>query len=208
MAKQYAITRDKFFSIEQATDLLQVCERMAEADLSCGRRTWVTRSMLIGLALRTGLRIFEIANLKIGDIHTGVSESYLTVQRGKGNKKRDVYFNGSLSGPLEKYLAFKRNVLKHPVDGNCYLFSPDGKRRYTTVGLYMSFKKAFRKAGLPSHYSPHSCRHTFATIFLQDTNGDIRACQLQLGHASLTMSSLYCAVLPQRRQELADKLSI
>jgi site-specific recombinase XerD len=206
----YVITRDKFFTPEQAQHLLKTCNDLSEIDLLHGRSTWVTRTALVGLLLRSGLRISEAANLKLGEIHLNGKDNYLTVLKGKGSRRRDVYINQTLVRQLKHYIEVKKKSWRMSVAENDYLFShgPKGKR-YSTTGLFLSFRKAVKRAGLPNHLGhPHACRHTFATLFLQDTNGDIRACQAQLGHQSLSMSALYCAVLPQRRQELADRLSI
>jgi site-specific recombinase XerD len=206
----YTITRDKFFTLEQAQLLLKTCNELSELDILHGRTTWPTRSMLVGLLLRSGLRISEAANLKLGEIHLNGRDNFLTVLRGKGGRKRDVYINSTLVRQLKGYIEVKKKSWRMSAADTDYLFShgPKGER-YTTTGLFLSFRKAVKRAGLPKHLGhPHACRHTFATLFLQDTNGDIRACQAQLGHQNLAMSALYCAVLPARRQELADKLSI
>jgi site-specific recombinase XerD len=211
MGKNYVITRDKFLTLDQTKLLLKTCEDLAELDKLHGRQTWITRSMLVGLALRSGLRVSEIANLTHGQIHiNNHKDCYLTVVRGKGGKTRDVYFGPTLASPLKKYIEIKQKSWRMPVTADDYLFAhgKDGKKKYTTTGLWTSCKKAFRKAGLPSHYSTHSCRHTYATLMLESTGGDIRAVQKQLGHSNLSMTSLYADVLPARRQELADKLSI
>ena len=207
--KPYSIDRSKFLTLEETTKLLKTESDLAELDLLKGRSTHVTRSMLCSLALRSGLRVSEICNLKVGDIHLNGKDNFLIVQRGKGNKKRDVYLNATLSKHLKSYLEIKKRSWRMSVTDNDYLFS-HGKpgKKYSTTGMYLSFRKAVKRAGLSKHYHIHSARHTYATLFLQDTNGDIRACQKQLGHASLSMTSLYADVLPQRRQELADKLSI
>jgi site-specific recombinase XerD len=206
----YTITRDKFFTLEQCQHLLKTCNDLSEIDIIHGRSTWVTLSMLVGLLMRSGLRISEAANLKLGQIHLNGKDNYLTVLRGKGGRRRDVYINQILVRQLKSYIDVKKKSWRMSVTENDFLFSHGSKaKRYSTTGLFLSFRKAVKRAQLPKHLGhPHACRHTFATLFLQDTNGDIRACQAQLGHQSLSMSALYCAVLPQRRQELADRLSI
>jgi site-specific recombinase XerD len=114
-----------------------------------------------------------------------------------------------LAVPLKKYLDIRKKSWGHKLRPEDYLFSPNGgKNAYTTTALYLSVKKAFRKAGLPSHYSTHSCRHTYATLLLQDSGGELRAVQRQLGHSSINMTCLYAECLPAQRQAAADKLSI
>jgi integrase/recombinase XerC len=223
----YAIDRSKYMTPEEAKHLLKTCADMAELDLLHGRRTWVTRSMFVSLLLRTGLRIGEAAALKIGDIHLSNTDSYLVVMKGKGGKRRDVYISASLKQSLKKYLeCLKRWNEPHGPDD--HLLSHHGKQ-YTTTALDYSFREALKKAGLPvggwktqsdgrklppwkggqkiEGHHPHSARHTYATCLLADT-GDLRGVQKQLGHSSLTMTSLYADLLPARRQEIADRLSL
>src|SRR5262245_42655120 len=132
MKQRYTIDRSKFMSTDECKQLIKTCEEHSQLDLLLGRKTWVTRNMVVGVFLRTGLRCSEVANLRIGDLHLG-KESYLVVTRGKGNKRRDVYFNGALSGQLRNYINIKQRSWNQPTTPDSYLFSPDGKRRYTTT---------------------------------------------------------------------------
>jgi len=85
------ITRDKFLSVKEKNKLLRCCKKEANADLSEQRKTWVNRYMLIHLALNSGLRVMEIAALKMIDLCLNGKENYLIVHCGKRGKKRDVY---------------------------------------------------------------------------------------------------------------------
>ena len=97
---------------------------------------------------------------------------WLVVRRGKGNRKRDTYFNGVLTKHLKSYIDYKKKTLQHRTDPDSLLFSADGKRPYSTTGIHLSFKKALVKAGLPAGKKGHpglpvhSARHTFATLLL------------------------------------------
>ncbi|OPY85030.1 MAG: hypothetical protein A4E65_00209 [Syntrophorhabdus sp. PtaU1.Bin153] len=41
------------------------------------RRTWVTRYMVVHLALHSGLRVSEMAALNVSDLHFSGNENYL-----------------------------------------------------------------------------------------------------------------------------------
>jgi site-specific recombinase XerD len=205
MAKKYAITRDKFLTTDEVRRLLKVCEEQADLDLLKGRQTWVTRHMLVALALRSGLRVAEIAALKMGDIHLTGKDTYLKVM-GKGHKPRDVYFNGSLAKPFKRYIEIKAKTWRQPCGGEDYLFSARAGKAMSTTALHISFKKALEKAGI-LHHSIHDARHTFATFLLGDTQ-NLRYVQRQLGHENITFTAMYADLLPEKNQELADKLTI
>jgi site-specific recombinase XerD len=201
----YSITRDKFLSVVEAKKLLKVCEKNALADLKANRTTWVTRYMLIHLALHSGLRVSEMASLKISDLHFNGIDNYLIVQCGKRKKKRDVYLDKELVKHLQNYLEIKRNQWKESIHGDAPLFTGRGGNHFTTTALEISFKKAIEKAGLSMHYSIHSARHSYATFLFAKSNS-IRFVQKQLGHASIGMTSLYADVLPEMNQALAEAI--
>ena len=201
----YTITRDKFFSKREVKHLLKVCEKRASTDLRQDRSTWVTRYMMVHLALNSGLRVSEIAALKIGDLHFNGVDNYLMVQRGKGGRKRTVYLDKEIVKHLQNYISHKNKAWDEPIDADAPLFSGRGGDHYTTTALEISFKKAIEMAGLPKTFSIHSSRHTYATLLLAKTN-NIRFVQKQLGHASISMTSLYADVLPEMNQKLAEAI--
>ena len=70
-------------------------------------RQAVRDGLIINLALFTGLRVQEIADLKCGDIMIKEDTAFIIVQCGKGDKSRLVHFNGELSRHLKAYLEWK-----------------------------------------------------------------------------------------------------
>jgi len=201
----YAITRDKFMSSDESKKLMKVARERAELDLLKGRRTWVTRYMLVHLALCSGLRVSEIAALKTGDFYFNGKENYLIVRNGKGDKKRDVYLDSDLSKHLKDYIDLKKRTWRESIEKEAPFLAGRGGKHFTITALEISFKKAISEAGLPDHYSIHSARHTYATIILAKTN-NLRFVQKQLGHASLNMTALYADVLPEMNQDLANAI--
>jgi len=69
--------------------------------------------MIIDLALSTGMRVSEISNLKESDLYLGNNEFELIVTRGKGGKRRTVYFDPSLKAHLKKYIIWKHEMGKN-----------------------------------------------------------------------------------------------
>lgn len=51
------------------------------------------------------------------------------------------------------------------------------------------------------HYTPHSCRHTFATQFTGLTFGNVFLCQMVLGHRDLSTSRKYIHIWEQIQKE-------
>lgn len=206
MAK-YKITRDKFLTPDECRKLLKVCRDLADLDLTKGRQTWITRYMLVDLAIRSGLRVGEIASLKVGDLHLNGKDHYLAVKDGKGSKDRDVYIDPVLTKHLRDYLVIKRKAWRQDTNPGAYLFPSREGKPYTTTALHISFKKALERAGLPLHHSIHHARHTYATVSLA-TSDNLRFVQKQLGHENIGHTALYADLLPEKNRELSRKFEI
>jgi site-specific recombinase XerD len=205
MSKNYVISPLKFLSREHRQRLIQVCEQRSEEDLARGRTTWPTRWTLVDLALFSGLRVGEICQLKISDLCLEPDSSYIIVRNGKGNRTRTVYVDNKLADHLRWFCQFKNYGLLQPNTPDSPLFTSRTGGHCQIITLEKSVKKAITVAGLPQRYSIHSLRHSYATFMLHDS-GDLRFVQKQLGHTSLTMTTLYADVLPEANGRLANKI--
>ena len=194
-------------SREERSTLMKFCQEQSLIDLREGRITWPTRYMLVDLALYSGLRVMEIADLNISDISFNSGhDPHIYVRHGKGNKKRTVYIDQELSNHLKEYIGYKEKTLHQSIHPDAPLFAgPTGK--HCPINTFQkSFKVATKKAGLRSHLSIHSCRHTYATFLLHDT-GNLRYVMSQLGHSNIAMTSLYANILPEVNGRLANMIS-
>jgi len=89
----WEITRDKLFSKEERNHLVKATEEKPIVDLQKGRSTWVRRWMLVDLALFSGLRVSEIANLKIGDLHLNRKQNHIILQSVERERYKEVYYH-------------------------------------------------------------------------------------------------------------------
>ncbi len=161
--------------------------------------------MLIDLALYSGLRVAEIAALRIEDLRLKSSDSYLIVRNGKGSKKRTVYLDAVLVKHLLDFIEKKKTTLGESVEPGVPLFTGQNGKCCQPITLMKSFKRAIEEANLPDHYSIHSCRHTYATYLLHATK-NLRYTQKQLGHSDIGMTALYSGILPEENGALANQI--
>lgn len=201
----YRITREMFLCAEDARQLLRVCARRARAEHGTNLRVWTNRYLVAHLALNSGLRVSEIAALKLGDLIINDEEALVIVRNGKGGRKRDVYLDRKIARHLVHYIGQKRKQWREPVDQEAPLLCGRGGGHYTPTALHIGFKKALEAARLPLSHTIHHCRHTYATMLLAKTN-NIRFVQKQLGHASLSMTASYADILPEHNQALANAI--
>lgn len=152
------------------------------------------------LLLNTGLRVSEVAGLKLSDVTLGDRKGAVVV-RGKGNKERTVPLNAEVRKALRDYLA------KRPQSALDYFFI--GQRRETLgkLGLEYQIKEMARRAKLDG-VTPHTLRHTFAKN-LVDAGTPLDRVALLLGHRSLTTTARYTkasqADLAREVEKLGEK---
>lgn len=180
------IDRTKYLSTEEIKQLRTVAEARAIVDLKAGRIGGVLGWMVIDLALSTGLRVSEIAALKIKDVD--LKRGCLLVVRVKRKKKsREALAIGKeLIQHLKDYLAW--------TDRKSGALFVGSRGALTAQGLQVIWKKAVKRAGLPKELSIHCARHTIAVHLLKKT-GNLRQVQKQLGHASpATTANMYADI--------------
>lgn len=132
-----------------------------------------------------GLRVSELVNLKLTDMHR--DEGFITVT-GKGNKQRLVPIGTVALREIDLYLE-KRSALPVITDSNILFLNRRGKK-LTRVMVFTIIKDLTAKAGIHRKVSPHTFRHSFAT-HLVEGGADLRAVQEMLGHESITTTEIY-----------------
>jgi integrase/recombinase XerD len=131
-----------------------------------------------------GLRVSEVAHLKVGDIDS--VRNVLWVRQGKGSKDRQTLLPGKLLKLLRTYWRTKR-----PAD---WLFpSSNPIHPISPKAIFLACRSATQAAGLSKAIHPHSLRHAFATHLLE-AGTNLRTIQILLGHARLETTARYLHV--------------
>ena len=152
------------------------------------------RAMIL-ILLRTGMRIGELLNTKVMDVH--IKERKIEIYEGEKNRLgRVVYLSEDAVLALRKWLK-ERDTCEE------YLFySPSGgtdTMPYSTARLI--FHKHIAKAGLVNKgYSLHALRHTFATELL-NAGMRLECLQVLLGHRSIEETRRYAQLTDKTREE-------
>ena len=76
----------------------------------------------------------------------------------------------------------------------------------TRFGVGQVFKQWAQRVGLPSNYSIHSLRHTYATNLYKASGYNLRLVQQQLGHSSVSTTSVYSAVVSKDLDDALERL--
>ncbi|MDF1558786.1 MAG: site-specific tyrosine recombinase XerD [Bacteroidales bacterium] len=140
---------------------------------------------IIEVMYSCGLRVSELVNMRLTDIHR--NEGFISVT-GKGNKQRLVPVGSVALREIDNY--FERRVMLPVITDTNILFLNRRGRRLTRVMVFTIIKKAAEAAGIGKNISPHTLRHSFAT-HLVEGGADLRAVQEMLGHESITTTEIY-----------------
>jgi len=132
-----------------------------------------------------GLRVSELVNLRITDVHA--AEGFISVT-GKGNKQRLVPIGSKALKEMDNY-KIHRNRLPVIHDENIIFLNRRG-RRLTRSMIFTIIKELAARAGIRKTISPHTFRHSFAT-HLVEGGADLRAVQEMLGHESILTTEIY-----------------
>jgi integrase/recombinase XerD len=196
----------KFLSREEVDRLLETARKRAEAALVRGNKVAVRDYFIVDLALSTGLRVAEIANLKCRDIFLRDHFCALLVRNGKCGKKRLVRFNGAFKKHYQEYIRWKQTIGESTGLSDPLFLSSNTKSHMTTRAIEKAFKRTAAKAGLPSHYSIHSLRHSYACELYRASGYNLRLVQKQLGHACIATTEVYADVVEPDMQRALERL--
>jgi integrase len=109
---------------------------------------------IISLFFDCGLRIGEMASIRLSDVDMEAREITVT---GKGARSRRVRFVRETRGDLNRYLLHRKS------DSDWLWLGRRGK--LTGSGIYRILQRRCDEAGIP-RFNPHRLRHTFAHEYL------------------------------------------
>lgn len=166
--------------LEQIERMFQVLEHeWREAKTAKQRMLSARNNAIVELFLESGLRLSELAGLKLEDIY--LEKQRLLVSEGKTGRGRWVGFGPQTRKALWRHLGLR----PAQVVGGALWVTEEG-RPLTGHGIQAVFRRLERDAGLlQTRGSVDKCRHTWATTYIRETH-DMRGCQTILGHSEET----------------------
>jgi site-specific recombinase XerD len=191
--QEKVLQRDKqYYEVaypRQATKLPTVYS-VAEVKAIFGAATSLKYRTLFKIVYATGLRVSEVAHLRITDFDR--VRRLITIRGGKGKKDRVVMLTNTLETALTDYL-----MQYHP---KRFLFeNAENTEPITVRTIQLVYSETVSFAGIRKRGGIHSLRHSFATHLLE-AGMDIRYIQQLMGHESILTTMRYTHVT-------ADKIS-
>jgi len=151
------------------------------------RKGQIRDQVMLGLMLDVGLRVGEVAALKMDDIESSEREGQLWSLRlkGKGNKERRVWLTPETAEQLSSYLSER-------VDSSVpHLFLTRRHKGISVRGIQERLDFYREKAGLSKEeVSCHRLRHTFARR-MAEARMPLPSLSHWLGHSDLKTTQIY-----------------
>jgi len=146
----------------------------------------------------TGLRVSELVDLKIGDLHLSIG---LLQTIGKGDKERIIPLGDYAIQWIEKYMEEARPILIKKNQKETRLFVNHHGKPLSRQGVWKNLNQIVQTAGITKNITPHTLRHSFATHLLEN-GADLRIVQELLGHADISTTQIYTHITKQRMADV------
>jgi integrase/recombinase XerD len=150
---------------------------------------------IVEVLFSTGMRVSEVCNLNFEDINlkNGVIKVF-----GKGSKERIIQIcqHETLSTIKAYYQHYKQEIKF----GSPFFINRLGQR-VSSQSVRLMIKSYVKKAGLSKRITPHTFRHTFATLLLEE-DVDIKYIQNMLGHSSIAITQIYTHVNVSKQKKI------
>lgn len=149
---------------------------------------------MIEVMYGTGLRVSELVNLKLNELHL---TSKMISTTGKGSKERIVPINDYAAKVLRDYIVkYRPELVKNGKDNN-YIFLNNQGQPLSRQSFFLILKRLSKDAGIGKEISPHTLRHSFATHLLE-AGTDLRYIQEMLGHEDISTTQIYTHLSKQK----------
>lgn len=141
---------------------------------------------MIELTYSSGLRVSELINLKVSDLH--LQNGFIQIF-GKGSKERIVPVGEEAIDLINKYLETARLLFVNNKSKD-YVFLTRLGSKMSRQMFFEIIKEKAKLAGITKDVSPHKLRHSFASHLLE-RGIDLRLIQELLGHESISTTEIY-----------------
>ena len=190
MAQAKTLTKTE---LKRVVDVTNSCSRYAARD--------VTMLLLTHLC---GLRIGEVANLRIADVRdtdgTIRTEIRLDAERTKNNHARTIFVPKQMQRQLKTYLKTARKQSLH-----AFLFSTQKSQQFSANTATQHLQRLYARAAIQGATS-HSGKRTWLTT-LSQKGVSVRVLAEMAGHRSIQTTQRYIDVNDDMMRNAAELIS-
>ena len=143
----------------------------------------------------TGVRVSELCNLQSEDINLTTGTILIS---GKGNKQRIVQI---VDARIKELFVEYFTLFESKIEKTNYFFINRLGNPLSSQSVRYMIKKYAALAGIKKHITPHTFRHTFATLLLE-ADVDLKYIQHFLGHSSIMTTQIYTHVNKEKQLQI------
>lgn len=147
---------------------------------------------LFEVALCTGFRSGDLANLRVSDVWDGKPLAFLRITMSKTGKTVERHLTQRCQGSIWRYIMNSR------VSDSPFLFCSESNRRgynqpLNRKSVYRIFKKYLGKICTPAELRGNGCHTTRRSMakIISDKTGRIEPASRWLGHRSIAVTTAY-----------------
>lgn len=158
---------------------------------------------IVEVLLQTGIRISELANLRVEDARFGEEqkEGTLYTRPQEGRPERTIPLNRAAETAVKRYLEVRPKIGKN---GSQHLFITKTGKPLLVRNIRTAIDRYFRKAGIAGA-KVNDLRHTWVAHHLAQGVSMILVSKLA-GHKRLSTTERYLSLIPQKAREEKVKL--
>lgn len=175
-------------TVDQVSSIFKHIYRLKHSESDSSKKKNIIRDIaVLEMFFATGIRVSELTNLKARCVN--LRDGTVRVH-GKGGRDRIVQIcNSSVISALQDYHQhFRASVAQ-----TGYFFINRNGARLSQQSARNIVKKHCNSPSSLVYITPHTFRHTFATLLL-DQGADLKSIQRLLGHSSIMTTQLYTHV--------------
>jgi integrase len=153
---------------------------------------------------RTGMRISEVCGLNWPDINLKAREIHIAraISRGAESTPKSGH---SRTVDMSEQLAATLAAIR-PSDATGPVFTVGDGARISEDWIRGALVRGLKAAGLPRHFTPHSFRHSYGCLLIQQGESPAYV-QRQLGHSSIQLTvDVYGSGLPTNNRAAVNRL--
>lgn len=149
---------------------------------------------IIELLFASGIRVSELCNLRMRDVDLSAGRIRII---GKRDKERivDICQEATINSLTEWANMYKETNTDAP------FFISRLHNKLSPQSVRALVRQLRTHAGINKHITPHTFRHTYATLLLEE-DVDITYIQHLLGHSSISTTQIYTHVNLQKQHEI------
>jgi len=160
---------------------------------------------IILLMLKTGARVSEVSNLKLGDLLLDENEPTILIKNSKGQKSRYIPIPQDVVAALKNWIEVRNNSNKIFHIKSQYVFTSQRADRLQPRAIQKILSNIGTVAGLKLY--PIRLRASYANNLLQYSNIPINILASLMGHNSINTTGRYAKASLYDKRKYVDKLS-